>query len=104
MNITYTIRDTARPDDELIIDLNVDGDDDPDGLEPWADEQTITELCDWWSDPKGRGYLQLEDGYGIILVDASSGEPTIETWSDIDDERYELEYFPFPSLSYEVTA
>jgi hypothetical protein len=103
MKITYTIRDTARPDDELIIDLAVDEEDDPDGLAPWADVDNVDELLNWWSDPKGRGYITLEDGYGQVLVDASSGEPNIMVWPDIDDERFELEYFPFPSLSFEVT-
>jgi hypothetical protein len=103
MKIQYTLRDDTRPDEELFLDLEVDEEDDPDGLDPWADGSNVTELLDWWSDPRGRGYLDLEDGYGFVLVDASSGEPTIYTWSDVDDEKYVLELFPFPTLSYEVT-
>jgi hypothetical protein len=103
MKMQYTIRDTARPDDQLLIDLTVDEDDDPDGFEPRISGRRITELLDWWSDPKGRGYLELEDGGYIVVVDAASGEPTIEPWSEIENGQWELESFPFPTLSFEVT-
>lgn len=105
MNITYTIRDTARPGDELLINLTVDEDDDPDGFDPEISGRKVTELLDWWSDPKGRGYYELEDGGYIVVVDASTGEPHIEMWSIEDhDDSWPLSRFPFPSLSYEVTA
>lgn len=97
MKKTFELSDFACAE-PLIIRLPVD----EDTLEPYVGHKQIDEVCNWWTDPKGRGFLQLEDGYGVVIVDASSGEPRIEIWSDTDDERYELVYFPYSTLTYEM--
>lgn len=96
----YRFTDTRRPGEHL--DLTLKRSEWYDLDSPEIDEDNVTELLDWWSDPKGRGYHELENGGYIVLVEASSGEPDIGIWSpglqDIDS--WELGDFPFGSLSY----
>jgi hypothetical protein len=97
----FDVSDSQHPDRKLLLELNPADWYDED--QPGVNEEEAEEFLAWWVEPQGRGYLVTEDGGYIVLaqVHATSAEPIIELWLQSDnDERWNLEDFPFPNVSF----
>lgn len=100
----YRLTDEKQPGKEIFIDVELEDEDSVPEVEGELAEK-ILEFWDAESLPPGRNFRFLEDGGYIVVIEThESGVPVIGLWLQENPELWQLQDFPFPSLSFEVMS